>query len=116
MSSLSEQRYSGLAAAMGLRCRVQGRRQAGEGRDRRQFRDRGKDTTVRSARRQAKYGIKDSPEQHYQQTLAAGDFRGDPEKVKYMTYPPSRDANGWKSRGCSSTSCGRQGPLGELVH
>lgn len=34
---------------------------------------------------QAKYGIKDSPEQHYQQTLAAGDFRGDPEKVKYMT-------------------------------
>jgi len=35
---------------------------------------------------QAKYGIKDSPEQHYQQTLAAGDFRGDPEKVKYMTY------------------------------
>jgi len=34
---------------------------------------------------QAKYGIKDSPQQHYQQTLAAGDFRGDPEKVKYMT-------------------------------
>ncbi len=34
---------------------------------------------------QAKYGIKDSPEQHYQQTLAAGDFRGEPEKVKYMT-------------------------------
>ncbi|MDD3845443.1 MAG: flavocytochrome c [Syntrophorhabdaceae bacterium] len=34
---------------------------------------------------QAKYGIKDSPELHYQQTLAAGDFRGDPEKVKYMT-------------------------------
>lgn len=35
---------------------------------------------------QAKYGIKDSPELHMQQTLAAGDHRGDPEKVKYMTY------------------------------
>ena len=34
---------------------------------------------------QAKYGIKDSPELHYQQTLAGGDYRGDPEKVKYMT-------------------------------
>ena len=35
---------------------------------------------------QAKYGIKDSPEMHFQQTLAGGDYRGDPEKVKYMTY------------------------------
>jgi urocanate reductase len=35
---------------------------------------------------QAKYGIKDSPELHYSQTLAAGDYRGDPEKVKYMTF------------------------------
>ncbi|MEN6465307.1 MAG: flavocytochrome c [Syntrophaceae bacterium] len=35
---------------------------------------------------QAKYGIKDSPELHYQQTLAAGDFRGEPEKVKYLTF------------------------------
>ncbi|OPY89656.1 MAG: Urocanate reductase precursor [Syntrophaceae bacterium PtaU1.Bin231] len=34
---------------------------------------------------QAKYGIKDSPELHYQQTLAAGDYRGDPEKVRFMT-------------------------------
>jgi len=35
---------------------------------------------------QSKYGIKDSPELHYQQTLAAGDYRGDPEKVKYMVF------------------------------
>ncbi len=35
---------------------------------------------------QTKYGIKDSPEQHYQQTLAGGDYRADPEKVKYMTF------------------------------
>jgi len=34
---------------------------------------------------QAKFGIKDSPELHFQQTLAGGDYRGDPEKVKYMT-------------------------------
>ncbi|MCX5906006.1 MAG: flavocytochrome c [Deltaproteobacteria bacterium] len=35
--------------------------------------------------RQAKQGIKDSAENHYNQTLAAGDFRADPEKVKILT-------------------------------
>jgi urocanate reductase len=34
---------------------------------------------------QAKFGIKDSPDLHFQQTLVGGDYRGDPEKVKYMT-------------------------------
>ncbi len=32
---------------------------------------------------QKKQGIEDSPELHYKQTLAGGDFRGDPEKVRY---------------------------------
>jgi urocanate reductase len=35
--------------------------------------------------RQAKQGIKDPPDLHYSQTLAAGDFRADPEKVKVLT-------------------------------
>jgi len=34
--------------------------------------------------RQSKQGIKDSIELHYEQTLAGGDFRGDPEKVRFM--------------------------------
>ncbi len=40
-------------------------------------------STVLTPPTRPKYGIKDSPELHYQQTLAGGDFRGDPEKVKY---------------------------------
>lgn len=35
--------------------------------------------------RQGKQGITDSPENHFKQTLAAGDFRADPEKVKILT-------------------------------
>jgi flavocytochrome c len=35
--------------------------------------------------RQDKKGIKDSPDLHFKQTLAAGDFRADPEKVKILT-------------------------------
>lgn len=35
--------------------------------------------------RQAKQGIEDSPEKHFEQTLAAGDFRGDPERVRVLT-------------------------------
>ncbi len=35
--------------------------------------------------RQGRQGIKDSPEHHFNQTIAAGDFRADPEKVKIMT-------------------------------
>jgi len=35
--------------------------------------------------RQEKKGIKDSPDLHFTQTLAAGDFRADPEKVKVLT-------------------------------
>jgi urocanate reductase len=35
--------------------------------------------------RQAKQGIKDSAENHFKQTIAAGDFRADPEKVKVLT-------------------------------
>ena len=34
--------------------------------------------------RQPKQGIKDSPENHMKQTLAAGDFRGDPERVRVL--------------------------------
>jgi flavocytochrome c len=34
--------------------------------------------------RQRAKGVEDSPEKHFQQTLAAGDFRGDPEKVRYL--------------------------------
>ncbi len=34
--------------------------------------------------RQPKQGIKDSPEHHTKQTLAAGDFLGDPERVKVL--------------------------------
>lgn len=34
--------------------------------------------------RQAKQGIEDSPEKHFEQTLAAGDFRGDPERVRVL--------------------------------
>ncbi len=34
--------------------------------------------------RQKKQNIEDSPELHYKQTLAGGDFRGDPEKVRYL--------------------------------
>ena len=34
--------------------------------------------------RQPHQGIKDSPENHMKQTLAAGDFRGDPERVKVL--------------------------------
>ena len=34
--------------------------------------------------RQPRQGIKDSPENHMKQTLAAGDFRGDPERVKVL--------------------------------
>jgi urocanate reductase len=43
---------------------------------------------------QSKYGIKDSPELHYQQTLAGGDFRADPEKVRYMTFN-ALDGRNW---------------------
>lgn len=35
--------------------------------------------------RQEKQGIKDSTENHFKQTIAAGDFRADPEKVKILT-------------------------------
>ena len=34
--------------------------------------------------RQKKQGIEDSIDLHYKQTLEGGDFRGDPEKVRYM--------------------------------
>jgi urocanate reductase len=34
--------------------------------------------------RQVKQGIKDSIDLHYQQTLEGGDFRGDPEKVRFL--------------------------------
>ena len=34
--------------------------------------------------RQPRQGIKDSPENHMKQTLAAGDFRSDPERVKVL--------------------------------
>ena len=34
--------------------------------------------------RQPKQGIKDSPENHMKQTLAAGDYRGDPERVRVL--------------------------------
>lgn len=34
--------------------------------------------------RQSKQGIKDSIDLHYQQTLEGGDFKGDPEKVRFM--------------------------------
>jgi flavocytochrome c len=34
--------------------------------------------------RQKPQGIEDSPELHYQQTLAGGDFRGDPKKIRYF--------------------------------
>ena len=34
--------------------------------------------------RQPRQGIKDSPEHHMKQTLAAGDFRGDPERVRVL--------------------------------
>lgn len=34
--------------------------------------------------RQAKQGIKDSIDLHYEQTIQGGDFKGDPEKVKYL--------------------------------
>ena len=32
---------------------------------------------------QKKQGIEDSPELHYQQTLAGGDYRGNPEKIRF---------------------------------
>ena len=35
--------------------------------------------------RQGRQGIQDSNEKHFQQTIAAGDFRADPEKVKILT-------------------------------
>jgi flavocytochrome c len=35
--------------------------------------------------RQGKQGIEDSNEKHFQQTLAAGDYRADPEKVRILT-------------------------------
>lgn len=35
--------------------------------------------------RQKKQGIEDSPQKHFEQTLAAGDFRGDPERVRVLT-------------------------------
>lgn len=35
-------------------------------------------------KRQSKQGINDSIELHYKQTLEGGDFRGDPEKIKFM--------------------------------
>ena len=35
--------------------------------------------------RQGRQGIQDSTEKHFQQTIAAGDFRADPEKVKILT-------------------------------
>jgi flavocytochrome c len=34
--------------------------------------------------RQKKQGIEDSVDLHYRQTLAGGDYRGDPEKVRYV--------------------------------
>ena len=34
--------------------------------------------------RQPRQGIKDSPENHMKQTLAAGDYRGDPERVRVL--------------------------------
>ncbi|MFA6414210.1 MAG: FAD-binding protein, partial [Syntrophales bacterium] len=34
--------------------------------------------------RQKKQGIEDSLDLHFNQTLAGGDFRGDPEKVRFM--------------------------------
>jgi urocanate reductase len=34
--------------------------------------------------RQKKQNIEDSPDQHFKHTLAGGDFRGDPEKVRYL--------------------------------
>ena len=34
--------------------------------------------------RQPRQGIKDSPENHMKQSLAAGDFRGDPERVRVL--------------------------------
>lgn len=34
--------------------------------------------------RQPRQGIKDSPELHAKQTLAAGDYRGDPERVRVL--------------------------------
>ena len=34
--------------------------------------------------RQTRQGIKDSIDLHYQQTLEGGDFKGDPDKVKFM--------------------------------
>ena len=36
--------------------------------------------------RQKRQGIEDSFEHHFRQTLAAGDYRADPEKVKILTY------------------------------
>lgn len=35
--------------------------------------------------RQGRQGIEDSIEKHFRQTIAAGDYRGDPEKVKILT-------------------------------
>lgn len=35
--------------------------------------------------RQGKQGIQDSPENHFKQTLDAGDYRADPEKVRILT-------------------------------
>jgi urocanate reductase len=35
-------------------------------------------------KRQGKLNIQDSPENHFKQTLAAGDYRADPEKVKIL--------------------------------
>ena len=44
--------------------------------------------------RQKRQGIEDSFEYHFKQTLAAGDFRADPEKVRILTHQ-SLDALHW---------------------
>lgn len=44
--------------------------------------------------RQGKQGITDSSENHFKQTIAAGDFRADPEKVKILTAN-ALDAVSW---------------------
>jgi len=44
--------------------------------------------------RQKQQGIEDSFEHHFQQTMAAGDYRADPEKVRILTHQ-SLDALRW---------------------
>lgn len=45
-------------------------------------------------KRQPKQNIQDSPQLHFEQTMAAGDFRADPEKVKILTHQ-AYDAVEW---------------------